>query len=146
MFRTASLISSIECRHYLQSQVRVTELTEALPLRSIDCLVLAYTALNIDGISRNRQVTYSEVKEMWEMFFVCKPVCQWLDIRVSFSDGLLVGCSFLKSISAMSAWYVGRETESVFWSAGHRTNGKVLLFTAVTRNHGNGQKSRYTRK
>jgi len=33
---------------------------------------------------------------MWETFFVCKPVCQWLDIQVSFSDGLLVGCSFLK--------------------------------------------------
>ena len=25
MFRTASLVSSIECRHYLQSQVHVTE-------------------------------------------------------------------------------------------------------------------------
>jgi len=35
VFHTASLVSSIECRHYLQSQVRVTE---ALPLRSIDCL------------------------------------------------------------------------------------------------------------
>jgi len=44
------------------------------------------------------------------MFFVCKPVCHWLDIRVSFSDGLLVGCSFLKDISAISSWYVGRET------------------------------------
>ena len=61
----ASLLSSIECRHYLQSQVRVTE---ALPLGSIDCRVQAYTALSIDLISRNRQVTYSEVKEMWETF------------------------------------------------------------------------------
>jgi len=100
--RTASLVSSVECRHYLKSQVRVTE---ALPLRSIDCRVLTYTAL--------RQVTYSEVTEMWETFFVCKPVCQWSGIRVSFSDGLLVGCNFLKDIYAISAWYVDREiTES----------------------------------
>jgi len=77
---------SLECRHYLQSQVPVTE---ALLLRSIDWRVLAYTALSIDRISTNRQVTYSEVKDMWETLFVCKPVCQWLDIRVSFSDGLL---------------------------------------------------------
>jgi len=107
VFRTASLVSSIECHHYLQSQIRVTE---ALLLRSTDCRVLAYTALSIDGISRNRQETYSDVREMWETFFVCKPVCLWLDIRVSFSDSLLVSCSFLKDISAISVWYVGRET------------------------------------
>jgi len=47
----ARLVSNIERRHYLQSQVRVTE---ALPLRSIDCRVLAYTALSIDEFSRNR--------------------------------------------------------------------------------------------
>ena len=35
-----------------------------------------------ERISRNRQVTYREVKEMWETFFACKSVCQWLDIRV----------------------------------------------------------------
>jgi len=35
-----TLASSIECRHYLQSQVRVTE---ALLLRSIDRGVLIYT-------------------------------------------------------------------------------------------------------
>jgi len=71
--QSIGLVSSIECRHYLKSQVRVIE---ALPLRSIDCRVglLAYTAPSIGGISRNRQVTYSEVKEMWKTFFVCKPV------------------------------------------------------------------------
>jgi len=56
---------------------------------------------------------------MWETFFVCKPVCQWLDIRVSFSDGLLVGCSFLKDIAphgmlAEKLLKVG----VVFWPAG----------------------------
>ena len=79
MFRTASLISSIECRHYLQSQVHVTE---ALPLRSIDCCVLAYTALSIDRISRNtRQVTYSESKDMWVTLFVCS---RWTSERVCY--------------------------------------------------------------
>jgi len=67
VFRTASLVSGIECRHYLQSQVRVTE---ALPLRNID---------NSD---------------------------------------------LLKTEIAYNTW----------------------IFTAVTRNHGSGQKSRYTVK
>ena len=106
-------------------QVRVTE---DLPLRSIDCRVVAYTALSIDGISRNIQVTYSEVKEMCETFFVCKPVCQWLDIRVSFSDGLLVGYSFLEDKicnQRLVCWQINY-WKSVFWPAGDRTNGKVL--------------------
>ena len=55
---------------------------------------------------------------MWETFFVCKPVCQWLDIRVSFSDGPL-------------------KTEIAY---------NTPIFMAVTRNHGSGQKLRYTAK
>jgi len=99
---------------------------------------------------------------MWKTFFVCKPVCQWLDIRVSFCDGLLVGCSFLKDISAISTWCVGRETtESQCFGLlrmeeiENVDNSDLLKieiayntskFTAVTRNHGNGQKSRCNAK
>ena len=63
---------------------------------------------------------------MWETFFVCKPVCQWLDIRVSFSDGLLVGCSFLeKDCETDNSDLL--KTEIAY---------DMPIFTAVTRNHG----------
>jgi len=102
-------------------EVRVTE---ALPLWSIYCRVLAYIALSIDGISRNTQVTYSEVKEMWETLFVCKPVCQWLDIRLIRVLQNLDNTDLLKAEIAYN----------------------TSIFTAVTRNHSNDQKSRYTAK
>ena len=66
--KSLALNAAITCRAKFMSN-------EALPLWSIGCRVLAYIVLSIDGISRNRQVTYSEIKEMWETFFVDYRMC-----------------------------------------------------------------------